>query len=134
MKSIGFNFNKISIEKFSDKFENLKINTKIDILKIKEVDSDFLKSEEKLIVVEFNYFIDYDPKIAKIEISGRILLTDKVKIIKNILKEWKNKKISEDFKINLFNIILRKSNLKAMQLEDEVNLPLHMPLPLLKKQ
>jgi hypothetical protein len=104
MKSIGFNFNKISIEKFSDNFENLKIDTKIDILKIKEVKSNFLKPEEKLIVVEFTYIINYNPEITKIEFSGNILLTDKLKIIKDILKKWKNKKMSEDFKINLFNL------------------------------
>ena len=134
MKSVGFNFNKISIEKFSDNFENLKINTNIDILKIKEIKSDFIKPEEKIIVVEFNYIIDYDSKIAKIEFFGNILLTDKSKNIRDILKKWKNKKMSEDFRINIFNLILRKSNLKAMQLEDEINLPLHIPLPLLKKQ
>jgi len=134
MKSVGFNFNKISIEKFSDNFENLKINTNIDILKIKEIKSDFIKPEEKIIVVEFNYIIDYDSKIAKIEFFGNILLTDKSKNIRDILKKWKNKKMSEDFRINIFNLVLRKSNLKAMQLEDEINLPLHIPLPLLKKQ
>jgi len=134
MKSVGFNFNKISIEKFSDNFENLKIDTKIDILKIKEIKSDFIKPEEKLIMVEFTYIINYEPKITKIEFSGNILLTDKPKIIKEIVKKWKNKKMSEDLRINLFNLILRKSNLKAMQLEDEINLPLHIPLPLLKKQ
>lgn len=134
MKFIGFNFNKISIEKLSDNFENLKINTNINILKIKEVDSDFLIPKEELISIEFIYNINYDPKIAKIEFSGSILLTDKSKTVKDILKKWKDKEISEDFKTNLFNIILRKSNLKAIQLEEEINLPLHISLPFLKKQ
>ncbi|GAG20549.1 unnamed protein product, partial [marine sediment metagenome] len=56
------------------------------------------------------------------------------KIAKDILKEWNDKKMSEDFRITLFNIILRKSNLKAIQLEDEMNLPIHIQLPSLKKE
>jgi len=34
----------------------------------------------------------------------------------------------------LFNIILKKSTLKALQIEEELNIPLHMQLPSLKKQ
>ena len=41
MKLIGFNFNKISIEKKSDKKENLKINTNINIVDISEIKTDF---------------------------------------------------------------------------------------------
>lgn len=135
MKLIGFNFNKISIEKFSDNVKNLKIDTKIDVPEIKELKSiDFFKTKEELIGVKFKYDISYDPNFAKIELAGDILLSIEPKIAKDILKQWKNKKISEDFRITLFNIILRKSNLKALQLEDEMNLPLHLPLPTLKKQ
>jgi len=134
MKFIGFNFNKINIEKNSTNFEDLKIKTNIDVSEIKDVKSNFLKSNEELINIQFTYNIDYNPKIAKIELSGNVILADKPKVIKDILKRWEDKKMEEEFKINLFNIILRKSNLKAMQLEDEMNLPLHISLPFLKKE
>lgn len=134
MKFIGFSFNKISIEKFSDKVENLNINTKIDISDIEAVQTDFLDKKEEIINIKFNYNIDYDPDFAKINLTGNVLLSDQSKIIKNILKEWKDKKMSEDFRISLFNVILRKSNIKALQLEDEMNLPLHLPFPKLQKE
>ena len=35
--------------------------------------------------------------------------------------------------IALFNIILRKANVKALELEEQIGLPLHIPLPTLKK-
>ncbi|MBR9701473.1 hypothetical protein GOV13_00960 [Candidatus Pacearchaeota archaeon] len=133
MKFIGFNFNKINVEKTSTNFEDLKIKTNIDVSEIKKVKSDFLKQKDELINIDFTYNIDYNPKIAKIKLSGNVILADKLKTIKEILKKWEDKKMEEDFKINLFNIILRKSNLKAMQLEDELNLPLHINLPFLKK-
>ncbi len=134
MRLVGFNFVKINVEKFSDKIENLKINTNINILEINEVKSDFFKAKEEFISIKFSYDIIYDPNFAKIEFIGNVLFAVDPKIAKNILKQWKDKKVPEDFKLPLFNIILRKSNLKALQLEDEVNLPLHISLPSLKKQ
>ncbi len=134
MRLIGFNFNKINIEKFSDKIENLKINTNINISEINEIKSNFFKTKEEFIGVKFIYNINYDPDIAKIELVGNLVFGIEPKIAKEILKQWQDKKMSEDFKITLFNIILRKSNLKALQLEDEINLPPHISLPSLRKQ
>lgn len=134
MKVVGFNFNKINIEKISDKIENLKINTNINISKITEIKSDFLKTKEEFIGIKFVYNINYDPDFAKIELAGNVLFTIEPKTAKDILKQWKDKKIPEDFRIILFNVILRKSNLKALQLEDEMNLPPHISLPSLRKQ
>ena len=42
-------------------------------------------------------------------------------------------KIPEEYKLTIFNIIMKKSNLKAIQLEDEMNLPLHISLPSIKE-
>ena len=134
MRLVGFNFNKINIEKFSDKIENLKINTDMGISDIIEVKSDFFKTKEELIGFKFTYNINYDPDFAKIELVGDVLLAIESKTAKDILKQWKDKKIPEDFRVILFNIILKKCNLRALQLEDEMNLPPHISLPSLKKQ
>lgn len=134
MKILGFNFNKINTEKFLDKIENLKINTKIDVSEINTIKSDFLKTKEELLGINFNYDISYDPDFAKISFAGKIIFSVESKKAKEILKQWKDKKMPEDFKVILFNVILRKSNIKALQLEDEMNLPLHVSLPSLKKQ
>jgi len=134
MRLVGFNFTKINIEKFSNKGKNLKINTKIDIPEIKTIKSDFFKIKEEIIQIKFSYNINYNPDIAKIELAGDLLLAVESKLAKDILKQWKDKEMSEDFRIDLFNIILRKSSLKALQLEDEMNLPAHISLPFLKKE
>ena len=134
MKFIGFNFTKINVEKFSNKPDKLKINTKIDISKINFVKADFIENNE-LAKIDFNYIVDYEPNFAKIFISGEIFISDKVEIIKDFVKKWeKNQQIVEEHKIFVYNIILRKSGLKALQLEDEMNLPLHMPFPSIKKE
>ena len=134
MRYIGFNFSKISVEKFLDKVENLKIDTKIDVSEIKAIKSSFFKTKEELISVKFNYAVNYNPDFAKIEFIGTIVFAFESKMAKDVLNQWKDKQMPEDFKISLFNIILRKSNLKALELEDELNLPLHIPLPSVKSQ
>ncbi len=136
MKLLGFNFNKICAEKKPANPEKLKINinTKIDISEITSGKADFFKLKEEILGVRFVYVIDYEPDLAKIELEGNMILAVDSKMAKEALKDWEDKKISEDLKIKLFNIILNKSSLKALQLEEELTLPAHMPFPSVKKQ
>jgi hypothetical protein len=129
MKIMGFNFTKISIEKLKDRSESLKINTHIDVTEIKELKTDILKTEEQIIGVKFSYSVKYEPEFANIDFKGSILLSLEEDKAKEVIKEWKKKKMPEDFQTILFNLILRKTAAKALQLEDEMNLPLHIPLP-----
>jgi len=131
MKIISFNFEKISAERLSNKAENVKINSNINIIEIKETKTDFLKSKG-LLNVKFNYSLNYDPDFAKLAFSGEILFSIEPKRIKEILKDWENKKMPKDFKVLLFNFILQKTTLKALQLEEDTNLPPHFNLPSLK--
>lgn len=135
MKVVGFNFDKISCEKLSSNYENLKINTNIDISSIEEVDpSLLLNKSEKILNIKFVYLLKYSENVAKIEFKGNVLLTSDEKKSKEILKKWDKKELDEDFKIPLFNMIFKKSNIKALELEDEMNLPYHIQLPSLKKK
>jgi hypothetical protein len=136
MRVLGFNFTKINVERLKDVIassEKLKISTQIDVPELKEVKTDILRTKEEILAAKFVYGVNYDPDFAKIELEGKILLALDPKTAKEVLKQWKKKKMSEDFRIFLFNIILRKSSLKALDLEEELNLPLHMPMPSFKK-
>lgn len=128
MKVIGFNFNKITAERLSNQVENLKINSNIDVSDIKEAKSNFFKIKEELISVDFSYTLNYDPSLAKIEFKGSIVFSLEPKKAKEILRQWKDKKIAIDFREALFNVILRKTALKALQLEGEINVPSHIQL------
>lgn len=123
MRLIGFNFNKISIERLNNKADKIKFNTKIDISSIEPLKSDVLKTKDEILKVDFVYSILYEPDFAKLELAGNILLSVEPKIAKDVLKGWKNKETSEDFRIFMFNIILRKSNIKALQLEESLAFP-----------
>jgi len=132
MKLINFSFKKISVEKTADSYKKLNLNTKINVSEISPITLEFFKGEEDLIKVKFSYIIDYAPDIAKIELNGEIILAIEKTLSKGILEAWKEKKMTDDFKLILFNLILKKSTVKALELEEEMNLPLHIPSPTLK--
>jgi len=123
----------MGVERLNHKFENVSINTKIDILSIEEAKSEAFKFKEDPLAIKFSFNIDYSPNLAKLDLEGNLVLAVESKIAKEVLKSWKEKKLPDDFRVTLFNIILKKSTLKALQLEEELNLPLHIPLPSFKK-
>jgi hypothetical protein len=129
---IGFNFSKILIERINDKKNGEKINTKLDISSMNKVDNT-LNQNDSILSVKFSYSIEYSPDVAKIELDGNVLFTGSLEDVDKTIKSWENKEMDDDFKLSLFNIILKKSNIKALELEDELNLPPHMPLFSIKK-
>lgn len=132
MRVIGFNFDKISIERHKARAENLKITTNIDVSELKETKSDIIKTKEILIQAKFSYGVKYEPGFVTIDLKGNLLFALPEEQAKEVLKEWKKKAMPEDFKLAIFNVVLRKSTLKALQLEEEMNLPLHIPMPSFK--
>jgi len=134
MKTVGFNFSKIAVEKFSDKLDKIKLKTNIEFKEIKSVKADMFKTKEDFLGVNFVYFIDYGSEFGRIDFTGNIVVSLDSKKSKAILKDWQNKKMSEEFRVYLLNIILRKCTVKALELEDEMNFPLHMKMPYVKPE
>jgi len=135
MKLAGFNFTKVHAEK-SEKIPSKEVNVKtnIDIAEINEIKSNFVNSNEKLVGVKFNYNIEYTPEFAKISFKGTCVFSIDANDANDVIKQWNEKKIHEQFKTPLFNTILKKSNFKALQLEEELNLPHHIPMPSIKSE
>jgi hypothetical protein len=134
MKLVGFDFKKISVERFKDTAESLQFNTKLDISSIEPLKSDILKTKEELLKVEFVYSILYEPEFAKLELAGKIILAVEPRVAREVLRGWKDKETSDEFRIFMFNIILRKANIRALQLEEELGIPPHVPLPSVNKE
>jgi len=133
MRLINFNFTKISGERLKDTVSEIKFNTKIDILSISPLKSDFLRIKEELIKIDFVYAILYEPGLASLELAGTMVLSIEPRIAREVLKGWKEKETPEEFRLFMFNTILRKSSLKALQIEEELNLPPHLPFPSFNK-
>lgn len=122
---VGFSFNKISAEKKSPIKGKLEITRNIVIKDIKEEKI----PDGKGVVVEFEFNVAYEPKIAVIDLGGSLFyLTDNVK---GILEDWKkNKKLSDgQATYDVVNAILMKCNVRSLQISDEMNLPPTLRLP-----
>lgn len=132
MPIVGFNFSKILAEKKDQITQNtqIKINSKLGIINLKKEDLPTGKTKTEGLRLDFEFSLDYQPNIAKIEILGFIYYMEDLSRIKEILKEWEKKKdIPADLKQQTINTIILKSTIKALSLEQEINVPPHMPFP-----
>jgi hypothetical protein len=127
MRIIGFNLTKIAIERKEEIQGQLNINQNIDIKDVKKEKVPI--SEDEAIKINFNLQIDYSEDSAKVNFEGHVVLLPTKEELTKFLDSWKNKQIPEDSKIPLFNFIMNKCNIKALTLEDDLNLPTHIPLP-----
>ncbi|MEK6848774.1 MAG: hypothetical protein AABX65_04040 [Nanoarchaeota archaeon] len=129
MHIIGFNFDKILAERKKPLVSDLKIHTNIDVKDITEQKVEVFKDKEVL-KFDFMFTIDYQKEIANLDFGGFILLAvDDKKQSKDILQRWKKKDIPAEIKLFLFNFILAKCSMKALQLEEDLGLPTHVQLP-----
>lgn len=133
MRVIGFNFTKVSAERLKTDVKDLKINTTIDIPEITTLDSDIIKTKDDILEVKFTYKVNYEPGFAKVDMAGTILLSVEPKLAKEIVAQWKKKTTPTELNMFIYNIIIRKAGPKALVLEDELNIPAHLPLPMMRK-
>jgi hypothetical protein len=126
IKLIGFNFLKANVERNPEFKGDLKMKSDMKILSVEKDKLDLVKQET--IKIGFEFKIDYGD-LGKLELQGTLGLMLDSKTQKDLLSQWKENKISEELQVPILNIILQKSTLKALQLEEEFNLPLHMQLP-----
>jgi len=127
MKIINFSLSKISAEKNKTEKGKIEIKSKIDLKDVKEESISI--SSNKAINLSFSYSVEYTPKFGKIELEGNVIMLAESNETESIMKEWKKKQIPDTMKTPLFNFIMTKCNLKALQLEEELGLPTHIPMP-----
>ena len=121
-----------------DKKDEIKgnINVKHN-LNIKELIEEEIVLERKQETIRFifEFLLNYEPEIGFIKIEGHLIYLESPKKLKEIIQTWrKEKKISPEIMQALFNTILAKSNIKALQLSQDINLPPHLPMPRLESQ
>jgi len=128
MKVVGSNFSKISGERKGLISRELKINTNIEIKDVKKQTVNVFKDQE-VFAFEYEFKIDYG-EFGRLDFKGNILiLFDEKSIVKELEENWKDKKLVESLKMPLMNIVFSRCNLKAMQLEEDLGLPIHLPQP-----
>lgn len=134
MTIVGFTFTKIGIERKSKIPEKVEVKSKIHLKNI--VKQDIKIAEGKGVLrFDFHYNIEYSPELANIDFQGHLLGVFDPKEVEEIQKLWKkNKKIDSKLKLTVYNAIFHKCNVKAFELEEDFNLPLHLKLPTIRAE
>ena len=134
MRVIGFNFTKISAERSPD-FKTAKITSSIEFKDLKKENVDVLKDSEALKIL-FQYDLNYEEEVKKktekrgqVAFEGNIILSINKEELKDIMKSWKKKEIPARLKLNLFNLIMKRCAAKSLQLQEDLSLPSHIPIP-----
>ena len=128
---VGFNFDKINIERKSLPKGKVEIKNNISITNVSDEEL-MIKSEQKAIKFGFEYTVDYEPKMGNIELRGHLIYMAESKKINEMLSTWKKSKKIGDEKIamQVLTTILTKCNIKALVLAQELGLPQPIPLPI----
>lgn len=137
MKVIGYNLTKVNAEKKAETKTISSINTSIEFLNIDKDKIESIKDFE-VIKVDFNFTVSYESqtdkkdttlKVAKIELEGNLIFAASKEEAKDLLKFSKKKDMPANIKVPLNNVVFKKCLVKAIELEDSLNLPFHIPIP-----
>jgi len=123
LKLIGSKFIKIEAERnldFNDKFE-LKTNIKI-------ISLEKIQNSKNSLKLSYGFDVKYG-ELGKIKLIGILYLTGNSKIIKELLKIKEKKEYNTPEFIVITNLIIEKASIKALELEEELSLPIHIKLP-----
>ncbi len=131
IKLLGFNFTSINAEKNPNFEGKLEIKQNINIADVEKYKTTSTKKEA--LKVDFVYDVVYTD-LGNISLKGTMFLSLDAKTQKEVLKGWKDKKIPEKINLAFLNIIIHKSTIKALALEDDLGLPPHIQLPRIKSQ
>lgn len=133
MAVIGFNFDKISVEKKNPIKGSVSVKNDISIVNVVKDSLVMGPKKENILRFDFEFSADYQPDIGRIDIEGNLIFTEKPGEIEKILASWKkDKTIPTDLMTQLVNIAIMRSNIKAFSLAQDVNLPTHIRLPTIR--
>ncbi len=126
---INFRLDKISIQKKNKPSGPVEAKNNLKVVEMTEESISAL-TKEKALNLKFTFTVNYEPNIANLEIEGSVTYMNDQKTVKEIFENWKkNKKIDQEVATPIFNHILSKCNIKALKLEEDVELPFHIPIP-----
>ncbi len=130
MTVLGLGFQKLVVERLGAAKDKVNIQSNANVTEVDKMEFDAAGKPQPALKFTFQFTTDYQPEIAKITIIGDVVWFDKPEEIEKLLKGWKkDKKIPKEVMTPVLNNILAKSNVEALVLSRELNLPPPIPLP-----
>jgi hypothetical protein len=135
MPIVGFNFNKITVQKHSAVSGKIDINNNVSIKDVTESEFAVGSVKQKGLKFLFEFTSVYEPKIGEMTFNGEVLFLDTPKMQADIIKNWKKeKKVLKDVISEILNTMLTRCNIQALVLSRDVNLPPPIQLPRISKE
>ena len=134
MAIVGFNFKKINVERKQDSVKGkVDIKNNVAITDVEKSDLALGGSSQKAVKIEFDFGVDYEPKLGSMKFIGDIIYLGEAAKIDELLKEWeKDKKLPKEIAAGVINTVLTKCNIQALILSQQINLPAPIQLPKVK--
>lgn len=130
MTIVGFYFTKIEAVKNEGVKGKINIANNVSITDVKEADNNFGGETQKGVNFLFKFTSKYEPEAGAINLEGNVLYMENKDVVKKLLAGWKKeKKLDKDLMKGILNTILTKSNIQALILSRDINLPPPIPLP-----
>jgi hypothetical protein len=130
MTVLGLAFTKLGVEKTGPIQGSVNVQSNANIVSVDKLDVNIGTKKEEALKFIFSFTAVYQPNIAKVSIEGEIVWLDKNEEVEKILKGWKkDKKIPKEVMSPVLNAVLTKSNIEALILSRELNLPPPIQLP-----
>lgn len=130
MPVVGLQFNKIVVEKHSAVKGKVTVNNNVAIQDVEQSDVVIGANKQSALKFHFEFTANYEPKIATMVLNGTLTFFETPEKSADIVKSWKkDKNVPKDVMSSVLNTILARSNVEAMVLSREVNLPPPIPLP-----
>lgn len=134
MTIVGLNFTGITVEKKDMVNEKINISNNVSITDVVKTDLSLGGSKQNAIRFLFKFDTTYTPDVGSIKLIGEVIYVAEDKKVKELLDQWKkDKKVDPKVTEMVLNTILSKSNIEALILSKEVNLPPPLPMPKVKK-
>ena len=126
---MGFGFSKLLAERTGNLEKDSKVNNRIEIISLEDSKLTIGKEEKQAITIKFSFVIEYE-NAGNIDIAGHLIYYSEPEEVNKILENWKKEqKATAEFTKYLYNYVIRKCTVKALQLEEEVGIPFHIILP-----
>lgn len=127
---VGFNFNKISVDRKANPVGKIDISNNITITNVEEQDFSVGKAKQSGLKISFEFTSKYEPKIAEMVFTGELLYLGEQKKNAETAKEWKKtKKLGADLTPLVINTLLTKCHTEALLMSRDVNLPPPIVMP-----
>ena len=136
MTIVGVHITKLNAERnMKSVSQKVGINNNITIKEVAEHDFMLGSSKQQGLRFSFVFNCNYTPDIGSIDVEGDVLVLEDEEETKKVLHEWKtNKRVHGDYAENILNSALMRSNIQAIKISQDLNLPSPVPLPRIEKK